>query len=96
MNAIENKNLRHAYITLLFGNSKLKYWNDEGLKELAKESAEMMLADNWEAYYNNLKKKSDLGKPDRDPDGIWYNTPIGVSLRIDFREGWVGRMYVDG
>lgn len=96
MNAIENRDLRYAYIALLFGDSKLKYWTDEGLKELAKESAEMMLSNNWQSYYNALKKKRTLGRPEYDSDGIWYDDVVNVALRIDFRPNWIGLMYVDG
>lgn len=101
MNAIENKELRHAYIALLFGDSRLKHWTDEGLKELSKETAEVLLSLSWKKYHNRLKKKRKLSKPKYDSNGIWYDiagldTDFDVSLRIDFRPNRRGIMYVDG
>lgn len=96
MDALQDKYLRHAYVALLFGDGGLKHWTDEGLKELAKESAAMMLSNNWKSYYKTIKKKRKLGKPEYDSEGIWYDTPLGVALRVDFRKNWTGQLYVDG
>ena len=93
MNAKENKNLRRPLIALLFGDSKTKYWNDEAKKELAQESADMMLSRDWKPYYEVLKKKKRLGDPEYDSRGMWYDdTGLGVSLRVNFD----GTMSVDG
>lgn len=96
MNAIENPIFRKPYIALLFGDNNIRHWNDEALEVLCKEATKMMLHNDWQSYFKELKKTGNLGEPDIDPTGIWYETPIEVALRVDFRKNWIGTLYVDG
>lgn len=93
MDAKRQKKFRRPCIAAIFGDSSRKYWNDEALEELAKDSADMMMSSSWENYYKALKKKRNFGKPDYDSDGVWYDdTGVGVALRVNFD----GSMSVDG
>jgi len=96
MNALKNPIFRRPYIALMFGDNSIKHWSDEALEILCKEAAKMMLHNDWKSYYKKLKKVGRLGKPEFDAGGIWYETPIEVALRVDFRKDFHGLLYVDG
>lgn len=91
--------LEHPSIALLFEDGRIKYWNDNALKWLAHETAQMLLSNSWKQYYYALKNKKKFkfeGKSiytNGSLNTIWYDSGIGVALGISLQDG---EIYVDG
>lgn len=85
--------LQHPTIALLFQDGKLKYWNNDALKWLAKKTAVMLMSSNWKQYYYALKNKKRFKYEDTSQKTIWYDSGVGVMLGISIE---TGDIYVDG